>query len=268
AAVVAIAALRPLKGTVLEENIARTTASVGEALVAGAIFTIPAFVLSGVWDHIHYRDATLIMLIGGRVIPSFTRNWLVRENPGRLPAAFSRFDVLSIAVAVAALALWTLRPEAEMTAAVMALAALLQFIRLGRWAGDRTLRDPLVWILHAGYLFVPIGFALIGAAIVLPELVSPLAGVHALGVGAVGGMTLAMMVRASLGHTGQALRVRPAVTFIFMAVLIAAVARILAAMTDSHSGLVLHVAAFAWMAAFCGFAVVFAPALMRRRKAG
>lgn len=211
---------------------------------------------------------TLIMLIGGRVIPSFTRNWLVRENPGRLPAAFSRFDVLSIAVAVAALALWTLRPEAEMTAAVMALAALLQFIRLGRWAGDRTLRDPLVWILHAGYLFVPIGFALIAAAIVLPEHVSPLAGVHALGVGAVGGMTLAMMVRASLGHTGQALRARPAITFILMAVLVAATVRILAAMTDSHTGLVLHIAAFAWMAAFCGFAVVFAPALMRRRKAG
>jgi putative OPT family oligopeptide transporter len=65
AAVVAIAALRPLKGTVLEENIARTTASVGEALVAGAIFTIPAFVISGVWDTLHFRDATLIMLIGG-----------------------------------------------------------------------------------------------------------------------------------------------------------------------------------------------------------
>lgn len=211
---------------------------------------------------------TLIMLIGGRVIPSFTRNWLVRENPGRLPVTFSRFDVLSIAVAVAALALWTVRPYAGVTAAAMGLAALAQFIRLGRWAGDRTLRDPLVWILHAGYLFVPIGFALIGAAIVLPELVSPLAGVHALGVGAVGGMTLAMMVRASLGHTGQALRARPAITFILMAVLVAATVRILAAMTDSHTGLVLHIAAFAWMAAFCGFAVVFAPALMRRRKAG
>lgn len=211
---------------------------------------------------------TLIMLIGGRVIPSFTRNWLVRENPGRLPAAFSRFDIVAIAAGTGALCLWTLWPESLATAAAMAAAALLQFGRLGRWAGERTLRDPLVWILHAGYLFVPVGFALIAAAIVLPELVSPLAGVHALGVGAVGGMTLAMMVRASLGHTGQALRARPAITFIFVAVLIAAVARILAALTDSHSGLVLHVAAFAWMAAFCGFAVVFAPALSRRRKAG
>ncbi|MEE8587666.1 MAG: OPT/YSL family transporter, partial [Acidobacteriota bacterium] len=65
AAVVAMAVLRIFGGTILEENIARTTASVGEALVAGAIFTIPAFVLSGAWDELHYIPSTAIMLIGG-----------------------------------------------------------------------------------------------------------------------------------------------------------------------------------------------------------
>lgn len=65
AAVVAMAALRLFRGSVLEENIARTTASVGEALVAGAIFTIPAFVVSGVWERLHYLESTAIMLIGG-----------------------------------------------------------------------------------------------------------------------------------------------------------------------------------------------------------
>lgn len=209
---------------------------------------------------------TLIMLIGGRVIPSFTRNWLVRENPGRLPAPFSRFDLLSVAVAVAALALWTATPEWTSTAAAMALAAALQFIRLARWAGVRTLRDPLVWMLHAGYLFVPVGFALIAAGGFWPEMVSPLAGVHALGVGAVGGMTLAMMVRASLGHTGQALHAGPAVRIIFTALLVAAVIRIVAALSDSHADITLHIAAFAWMIAFAGFGLVFAPALSRHRK--
>jgi len=211
---------------------------------------------------------TLIMLIGGRVIPSFTRNWLVRENPGRLPAAFSRFDIISIAAGIAALCLWTIGPEEQLTAAFMAAAAVLQLLRLARWAGDRTLRDPLVWILHAGYMFIPIGFALIAAAIVWHGLVSPLAGVHALGVGAVGCMTLAVMARASLGHTGQALRARPVVVALFVAVLLAALARIFAAMTDNYADSALHIAAFAWMAAFCGFAVVFAPALSRRRKSG
>lgn len=209
---------------------------------------------------------TLIMLIGGRVIPSFTRNWLVRENPGRLPAVFSRFDMVSITAGICALGLWTVLPESELTAAVMIAASLLQFLRLGRWAGERAFRDPLVWILHAGYLFVPVGFALIAAAILLPEHVSSIAGVHALGAGAVGGMTLGMMVRASLGHTGQALRAGLAIRLIFVAILVAAVTRILAAITGSYAGLALHVAAFAWMAAFCGYAVVFAPALVAPRR--
>jgi uncharacterized protein involved in response to NO len=74
------------------------------------------------------------------------------------------------------------------------------------------------------------------------------------------------MVRASLGHTGQALRAGRAVSLLFLAVLAAAVARILAAVTDSHAGLSLHVAAFAWMAAFCGFAVVVGPALVMPRR--
>lgn len=209
---------------------------------------------------------TLIMLIGGRVIPSFTRNWLVRENPGRLPATFSGFDLVSIAIGIAALVAWVAAPDNSAAGATMAAAAALHFIRLGRWAGDRTLLDPLVWILHAGYLFVPVGFALIAAAILLPEHVSPQAGVHALGVGAIGGMTLAIMVRASLGHTGQALRAGPAVSLLFLAVLIAAITRILAALTDSHTGPLLHVAAFAWVVAFCGFAIVVGPGLVAPRR--
>lgn len=209
---------------------------------------------------------TLIMLVGGRVIPSFTRNWLVRENPGRLPAAFSRFDMVSIAVGIGALMLWTAVPDSGVTAAFMAIAALLHFLRIGRWAGERALRDPLVWMLHAGYLFIPVGFVLIAASILAPEPISPLAGVHALGAGAVGGMTLVIMVRSSLSHTGRRLRAGPAVTIMFVAVLGAVVSRILATMIDSHADLFLHVAAFAWMTAFCGFAVVFAPALMSPRR--
>jgi putative OPT family oligopeptide transporter len=65
AAVVAMAALRPLRGTILEENIARTTASVGEALVAGAIFTLPAFIIAGAWENLRYWESTMIMLVGG-----------------------------------------------------------------------------------------------------------------------------------------------------------------------------------------------------------
>ncbi|GAB5460606.1 NnrS family protein [Hoeflea alexandrii] len=209
---------------------------------------------------------TLIMLIGGRIVPSFTRNWLVRENPGRLPGAFSSFDVVSIAIAVVALAAWAAWPDSVTTSALMALAAMVQLLRLARWAGHRTLRDPLVWMLHASYLFVPVGFGLIAASGFWPVWLSPLAGIHALGVGAVGGMTLAVMIRASLGHTGQPLRAGLSGTLIFSALLVATLARIVAVVSDANADLGLQVAAFAWMVAFIGFAVAFGPALCRRRK--
>ncbi len=101
----------------------------------------------------------LIVLIGGRIVPSFTRNWLARENPGRLPAPIGRFDVVTIGITAATLALWTVQPIGRPTAVALAASALLNVIRLGRWAGDRTCRDRLVLILHVGYAFVPIGFS-------------------------------------------------------------------------------------------------------------
>lgn len=208
---------------------------------------------------------TLIMLIGGRIVPSFTRNWLVRENPGRLPVPYNRFDNAANFNAIAAMAVWIAMPDSPLTAALMALAALAHIIRLGRWAGYRTLADPLVAILHVGYLFVPTGFALLALTIQFPDIIPPAAGMHALGVGAVGCMTLAVMTRATLGHTGQALRAGPAAMFIFAAILLAVLARIAAAFGIGMQDTLLHVAAFAWFAAYAGFALAFGPALMRRR---
>ncbi len=97
AAVVAMAALRVMKGNILEENIARTTASVGEALVAGAIFTIPAFVISGVWDHLHYIESTLIMLIGGTLGVLFVtilRRSMVEEADLPFPESVAAAEIV------------------------------------------------------------------------------------------------------------------------------------------------------------------------------
>ncbi len=147
----------------------------------------------------------LVMLIGGRVIPSFTHTYLQRRGPGRLPIAFNRFDGLCIAASVAALAGWTLWPEAGSVGALLIAAGLLNLARMARWAGDRCAGEALALILHLAYFFVPLGFILSGlAALIRRRALS--AGLHALGVGAIGAMTLAVMTRASLGHTGQALR--------------------------------------------------------------
>jgi hypothetical protein len=147
----------------------------------------------------------LIALIGGRVIPSFTRNWLARENPGRLPLPFGRFDQVVLIVSVLAMVSWVANPGWIGTAALMLFAAAAQALRMARWAGHRTWRDRLVLILHIGYAFVPLGFAMLAAHVLMPQVISISVGIHAWTTGAVGTMTLAIMTRASLGHTGQVL---------------------------------------------------------------
>lgn len=97
----------------------------------------------------------LISLIGGRIIPSFTRNWLARENPGKLPAPFGRFDIASIAISAIALGAWTFAPHNRVSGMLMAVAAICQVWRLSRWAGERTLRDPLVLISTLHMLSCP-----------------------------------------------------------------------------------------------------------------
>ena len=210
----------------------------------------------------------LISLIGGRIIPSFTRNWLVRENPGRLPAPFARFDMVVVAITALTLASWIVNSGSRLTGTALALAGLLHLVRLARWAGDRTFRERLLLVLHVGYAFVPFGFLLNAASAF--GLVPPGAGIHAWMAGAAGTMTLAVMSRATLGHTGQPLTASRATQAIYLAIIVAALARICAVIDPAHSEPLLHLAAFAWAAAFLGFAVTFGPLLAgadRRRKA-
>jgi len=197
----------------------------------------------------------LIMLIGGRIIPSFTRNWLARENPGRLPDPFGRFDMASLAVAGAAMLAWVAAPHGPATGTVLIVAGLFQAARLSRWAGDRTWRDRLVLILHVAYAFVPLGFILAGLASL--GLLPMGAGIHAWTGGAMGVMTLAVMSRASLGHTGRTLVATSATQGLYLLLVLGSAARICAALHPDPSGVLLHVAGVAWSGAFLGFAVIY-----------
>ena len=204
----------------------------------------------------------LISLIGGRIIPSFTRNWLVRENPGRLPVPFNRFDVVVVALGALALASWIVVPDSHAAGVALGIAGLAHLVRLSRWAGDRTLRERLLTILHVGYFFVPLGFLLNAAASF--GLMPSSAGTHAWMAGAAGIMTLAVMTRASLGHTGHALTASAGTQAIYAAIIIAALARICAVIHTAQSDLLLHLAAGAWVIAFFGFALAYGPLLLRR----
>jgi uncharacterized protein involved in response to NO len=208
----------------------------------------------------------LIAVIGGRIVPSFTRNWLVRENPGRLPVPFGRFDIITIAIGALALLTWIVSPSGDITASALAVAGLLHLMRLARWAGDRTTRERLLLILHVGYAFVPLGFFLNAASAL--GLVPASGGIHAWMAGAAGTMTLAVMSRATLGHTGQQLTASAATQAIYAAVIVAALARICAVLEPAHSFALLHVAAFSWIAAFFGFALFFGPLLVGSRRDG
>jgi len=206
----------------------------------------------------------LLMLIGGRVIPSFTRNWLARENPGRLPLPFGKFDAAAIAISTAALCMWVIAPDGIVPGTGLLLAAILQVFRLARWAGERTAREPLILILHVAYAFVPLGFLLTSMAAF--GMVPPSSGLHAWMTGAVGTMTLAVMTRASLGHTGHQLVAGAGTQAIYAAVVLAALSRVVAGLFAGATILLIHIAAFAWIAAFGGFAVLYGPVLFRPRR--
>jgi uncharacterized protein involved in response to NO len=204
----------------------------------------------------------MISLIGGRIVPSFTNNWLTRNNPGRMPTPFSQFDLATIAVSAFALATWIVTPTRWVCGALLVVAGCMQAVRLARWAGDRTVTDRLVLVLHIGYAFVPIGFVMIGVSAFVPHMPAT-AGIHAWTAGAIGLMTVAVMTRATLGHTGQPLQAGRATQAIYILLLAAALVRIVAAFMGSVD--LLEVAALAWTAAFILFVALYGPLLAMRR---
>jgi uncharacterized protein involved in response to NO len=202
----------------------------------------------------------LITLIGGRIIPSFTRNWLAKRGPGPLPATFNGFDKLCLASTALALLLWTGVPGVCGTAAVLALSGLLNLVRLIRWRGERTMASPLLIMLHLAYLFIPFGFMTLASG-------QETAALHLLGIGAVAGMTVAVMIRATLGHSGLPLECGRLLTLAFSLILGSALLRSLAAGESlfGFSGLML--AAWLWSVGFLLLTLRLGPILIGRGKA-
>lgn len=208
----------------------------------------------------------LIALIGGRVTPSFTRNWQVKRG-GPLPAPPGRFDATTLIFTAIGLAAWSLAPAHPAAGAMLLTAGVLNLIRLIRWRGDATLAEPLVWILHLGYLWLGAGVALLGVSVLTPGLVPPSAGVHALTAGAIGVMTLAVMTRAGRGHTGRPLTTGKLEIGIYVLINAAALARVIGGLSPNAYQPLLIVSAGLWSAAFLAFALGYAPMLLGPRPA-
>lgn len=147
----------------------------------------------------------LIAVLGGRVTPAFTRNALLRADPDSpLPVSRKPLEVAGIALPVLT-AVAVLAGVPDSVTGVLALAAgLVAAARLAGWRTAATLGDPIVWALHAGYGMLALGLAAWGLALLGRG--SEVGALHILGIGAIGGMTLAVMSRASIGHSGRSLQ--------------------------------------------------------------
>jgi uncharacterized protein involved in response to NO len=197
-------------------------------------------------------------------VPSFTRNWLARRGPGRLPVPpMQRFDKAALLALLAALGLWVAAPQGLATGVALLLAGALHLARLARWAGTRTAAEPLVWVLHAGYLFVPLGALAMAAAVLAPGPLGIAPAQHLWMAGAIGLMSLAVMTRATLGHTGQALTASAGTTALYVALVVAVGARLAAGLAPGQAGALHMLAGLAWIAAFGGFAVLYGRLLLR-----
>ncbi|MGE5722879.1 MAG: NnrS family protein [Sphingomonadales bacterium] len=208
----------------------------------------------------------MISLIGGRIIPSFTRNWMMKQGIKQgLPGQPTRFDLATIGLTAAAMLAWVRLPGATASAVLLIAAALLQAVRLSRWRGLRAIRDPLVLVLHVGYAWVPAGLLLLGLSIVDPGFPRSSA-VHALTAGAMASMILAVSTRATLGHTGHDLRAGGATSAIYLLVTAGALLRVIAPFGLLDYLTALRVAGIVWGAAFLLFLIVYGPILFRRRR--
>lgn len=203
----------------------------------------------------------LITLIGGRIVPSFTANWLRRRGAHSLPIPFNWYDRTTLAASIAGLAAWAGLGPTPVSGAALLAAGALQAIRLTRWRGSATREEPLLWILHVGYAWVPAGLALLGVAAWRPELGTT--AIHALTAGAMGTMILAVMTRASLGHTKRALTAGKGTLAIYVLVLLAALARVAAPQLGIGYSAAIEIAGGAWIAAFALFVALYAPLYVR-----
>jgi uncharacterized protein involved in response to NO len=206
----------------------------------------------------------MIAVIGGRIVPSFTRNWLVTQpSPVLPPPPMAPFATGALVALLASLVLWVTLPLHPVTGVALGLAGGLHAVRLSRWAGHRTLAAPFVTVLHAGYAFVPLGALALAVEILFPGSVGMAGAQHLWMAGAIGLMSLAVMTRATLGHTGQAMEAGRGTVAIYAALILSVLARVAAGLWPAVAGPLHSIAGLGWIAAFGAFALIYGALLLR-----
>ncbi|ODV09843.1 MAG: short-chain dehydrogenase [Rubrivivax sp. SCN 70-15] len=240
------------------------------ALLAGAnlVFHLAVLDLVGIAP-LRALDAGLALIVmiecvmAGRVVPAFTMS----ATPGLRLQRRPRWEVATLAVTALALAGWVFGAPGPATAVLGAVAAALHLWRLATWRPWVIRRRPILWVLHLAYAWLPIGLGLLALAEVGAVPVS--AAVHALAVGATGGLIIGMITRTARGHTGRLLSVSPPEVTAYVLVLFAALLRVaLPFLAPALHAPVLATAALAWAGAFALYLWVYTPWLCAPRLDG
>ncbi len=238
--------------------------------VANLMFHLERFELSALDPGAALRLAldsivVLIVIIGGRIVPAFTHNALHRRGEAPMPASRPPIEAVSIAAVVVLAGLNVAGTADRWVGAAAVIAALANGLRLAGWRGTRILDEPIVWILHVGYGWLVVGLAL-EAAVRFGGGVPSGSAIHVLTVGAIGSMTVGVMTRAGLGHTGRALKASRLMVVAYVGVSVAAVVRGIGpiAFPEFQTAL-MTVSGAIWVGLFALVTVVFWPILTRPR---
>ena len=204
----------------------------------------------------------MITVIAGRIIPNFTANWLRARGDERLPENHPLIDGITVAATIATGLAVSLTPYGPVTGILALVAALFHAVRLAGWRGLATRSEPLLFILHVAYLWLPVGYAL--TALAAFGLIFPAtAALHALTMGAIGNMILAVTTRVARAHTGRSLHAPRLIVISYAILNVAVIVRVLSPLNSGRYIEMIDLSALGWIVTFAIFTWVYWPVLTR-----
>jgi uncharacterized protein involved in response to NO len=222
---------------------------------------------AGIGERVGLAIAVMLMsLIGGRIIPSFTINWMKKRGVRPLPAPFGLFDKIVLLVTGLTMIGWIAAPYQPIIGYTLLITGGLHLVRIARWRGWTTFTEPLVVILHIAYAWLVAALLAMGSAMIRPDLVTPSLALHVLTAGAVGQLTMAVMTRASLGHCGRVLEAGFGTVAIYALIFLGAAMRVAGPFTALDYSLVITVSGALWISGFLLFLVLYGPMLFTPRR--
>lgn len=242
----------------------------GIAILAIANLCFTLYVLEllddDIWEHLGVGImALLIALIGGRITPAFTGNWLRMKGMDADLPPMGWPDKLALLLTGVGMAAWVALGEHIASAILLMAAGAALVFRVSRWQGVKTLAEPLLGWLHGAYGFLGLSVFALGLSLTDLGLMPEDSAIHLLTAGAIGLMTMTVMARAALGHTGRPLRGGPALALALMLVAVGALTRASAPLFDGSYMLVISIGGLAWAGGIGLFAMTLAPILLSPR---